>query len=46
MNPEPLFGIFAYHTLDGVGYQLGIGLDIGAQIAGPFGFNGLSDMDG
>jgi hypothetical protein len=46
MNPEPLFGVFAYHALDSIGYQLGIDLDIGAQITGPFGFNGLFDMDG
>ncbi len=46
MNPEPLFGVFANHALHNIGYQLGIGLDIGAQIAGPFDDKGLIDMDG
>ena len=46
MNPEPLFGVFADHALNSIGYQLSIHLDIGAQIAGPSGFNGLFDVDG
>ena len=46
MNPEPLIGVLANHALHGTGDELSIGLDIGAQIAGPFDVKRLIDIDG
>ncbi len=44
MDPEPLFRVFTNHAFHRIGYQLSIGLDIGAQIAGPFDVKGMIDM--
>ena len=46
MDPEPLFGVFANHALNSIGYQLSIRLNIGAQITGPSNCNGSFDVDG
>ena len=46
VKPEPLVGISANHLLDGIGYKLSVGLDVGAQMAGPFKADRLFDMDG